>query len=428
MAIRIEDAASAFRRAFGEAPARSLRFARAPGRVNLLGEHTDYTGGFVLPVALDFDVVIAFSRREDGVVRLYSANYDDRTQFELDRLGRDPRHPWSDYFRGVAWALRDRGVGGGCGRGLVGMDAAITGDIPEGAGLSSSAALEVASAMALLAAAGVGVDGEAVSGADGAGCGCRQTLSRAEVARLCQRAENEFVGVRCGIMDQMVSALGEAGSALFLDCRSLDFELVPLPFSDVSLVICDTGVRRGLAGSEYNRRRSECEEAEALMRGLLPGLALRSLRDVAPADFEKVRGRLPEVVARRAAHVIYENERVLRAVRALRRGDVREFGALMNESHESLRDLYEVSCEELDAMVDAARSLPGVIGARMTGAGFGGCTINLVSREAVPSFVSEVVPAYLERLRRVRGEASPTTAAKPSAFAVSAAGGARYES
>lgn len=382
-----------------------FRFVRAPGRVNLLGEHTDYSEGFVFPCAIDLDVVIGFRPRQDRLVRLYSADYDEVVEFSLDRIEYDAEHRWSNYFRGVASVLLRHDIIGGRGGTLRGMDAAVKGDVPEGAGLSSSAALEVASALALLEAAGIEV--RRASGGGG------ESPSRIELARLCQEAENDFVGVKCGIMDQMISLLGQAGSALFLDCRTGAYELVPLPLKGLKLVICDTGVRRGLLQSEYNRRREECEAGVRLIGEILqkraglapypePGVGvapghgtrrvIRTLRDVSRAEFEYVKGELPPVIAKRCAHVIGENERVLKGVGALRSGRAEEFGILMNESHESLRELYEVSCEALDTMVGRARRIPGVLGARMTGAGFGGCTVNLVREESVSRFLEEVIP------------------------------------
>ncbi len=421
VAVRLDDVLLAFGEVF-EGGAAGILFVRAPGRVNLLGEHTDYTGGLVLPIALDLDVVIGFRPREDSTVRLYSVNHGQLVEFATDDEEYDPQDVWSNYFRGVSWVMAKNRIAERSGRRLRGLDAAVKGDVPEGAGLGSSAAFSVASAMALLAAAGV----LPADGSDG------WAVSRLEIARLCQEAENEFVGVRCGIMDQVASLLGRCGSAVFLDCRSMECEVEPLPFDGARLVICDTGVRRGLARSEYNRRREECEAGARAIRNLTGRESIRTLRDVRRDEFERVGGFLPNAVARRCAHVMGENERVTRGVRALRRGDVEEFGLLMNESHESLRDLYEVSCEALDAMVESARAIEGVLGSRMTGGGFGGCTISLVRKEALPAFMAEVVPRYQARLRSARGRAKcgrgrALVDRGASAFAVAPADGARFD-
>ena len=367
---RIARATAKFRDVFGGEP----RLFRAPGRVNLIGEHTDYNDGFVLPVAIDRDVLVAARPRRDRTVRLYSLNFGARSRFSLDAIERARARSWSNYVRGVALYLQEEGIS------LRGMDAVVDGNVPIGSGLSSSAALEVASATALLA------------------------LSEAELdavrkALLCQRAENRFVGVNCGIMDQYISALGRAGHALVIDCRSLEYELVPLTGGDVRVVVADTTVRRGLAGSEYNVRRRQCEEAVQTL-GQLLGRDVRALRDVSVAELEAHKEALPEVNRRRAEHVVAENARTLEGVAALRGGDLARFGELMNASHVSLRDLYEVSCVELDTIVEAAWKVPGVLGARMTGAGFGGCAVALVREQAIAEFQASVGAAYRSKTRR----------------------------
>ncbi len=348
----------AFRRQFGASP---THCARAPGRVNLIGEHTDYNDGFVLPMAVDRHIWVAFAPRDDRRARLWSVDFGQGSAFGLDAIARDPSAPWSDYVRGVAWALTEKGIA------LRGMDAAIHGTVPIGAGLSSSAALEVAAALAFLASSG-------------------ESVPLPDLALACQRAENEFVGNRCGIMDQFVSALGRAGHALFLDCRTLEHQHVPLP-QGYRIVVANSNVRRALVDSAYNERRAQCEEAART-------LGVRALRDADEAMLGSAKARMSEVVYRRARHVVAENARVLRAVDAMRRGDADTFGALMDASHASLRDDYEVSCRELDALVDIARRLPGCLGARMTGAGFGGCTVNLVEAGAVDAFVPTLREAY----------------------------------
>jgi len=358
---------AAFARAFGGEPAIVVA---APGRVNLIGEHTDYNDGFVLPAAIDRHVVIAARPRPDRIVRLHAADIGAAgasSTFNLADIRPDTEQRWSNYERGVAWALQGADQGGGAAYTLVGMDAAIAGDVPIGSGLSSSAAVEVATAQAFQTLSGIDLDG-------------------VQRALLCQKAENEFVGMRCGIMDQYIISLGRRDHALLIDCRSLEYRLVPIP-SGVRLVICDTNKRRGLVDSEYNTRRDECEAGAR-------ALGVPALRDVSVEQFGVREAGLPEVTRRRCRHVITENARVLEAVVALEAGQLARCGELMNASHVSLRDDYEVSCIELDAMVEAAWRQPGVFGARMTGAGFGGCTVNLVEEGAVEAFRRDVARAY----------------------------------
>ena len=342
---------------------------RAPGRVNLIGEHTDYNDGYVFPIAMDRSVLVAASARADRTVRLYAADFARRARFSLDHIVHAEGQRWSNYQRGVAAVLEERGYH------LPGLDAAIASDVPIGAGLSSSAAVEV----------GMAVTWQTLSGFD---------LDRTELALLCQRAENTFVGVNCGIMDQFISALGREGAALFIDCRTLQYEAVPLPDGGV-IVIMDTRVQRGLAGSAYNTRRAECEEGVRLLRAHLP--AIEALRDVPPDLFQRYAEGLPENVAKRCRHVVFEDQRVLDGIAALERGDAAAFGQLMDASHISLRDDYEVSCAELDAMVEGAWAAPGVIGARMTGAGFGGCAVALVEAEQAGAFSAHVTAAYTDQ-------------------------------
>ncbi|MBI2941010.1 MAG: galactokinase [Chloroflexi bacterium] len=370
---RVQAIADAFRRRYGVEP----RIVRAPGRVNLIGEHTDYNDGFVLPVAIDRDVMIAFAPRGDRTVRLYSLNFAQESAFSLDRIELDRTAPWSNYVRGVAWSLQEKGAT------LCGVDAVIEGDVPVAAGLSSSAAIEVATARTFQALGGV-------------------SLTETQLALSCQRAENRFVGVNCGIMDQFISTLGRRGHALLIDCRSLEYRLVSLGGAPLRVVVADTTVRRGLVDSEYNARRSQCEQAVATLRQYLPGTT--ALRDVSLDDLARFRAALDTaagpLVARRAEHVVGENARTVEGAAALERGDLARFGQLMNDSHRSLRDLYEVSCPELDALVEAAWSAEGVYGARMTGAGFGGCTVALVQPDAVPAFVEHVGRQYRRRTGR----------------------------
>jgi galactokinase len=349
----------------------AVAVSRAPGRVNLIGEHTDYNGGFVMPMAIDRSIAVAFRRRSDRAVRLYSVDFSGRSEFSLDGISKDGSAPWSNYVRGVADVMQKAG------HALAGMDAVISGDVPRGAGLSSSAALEVACVQAFSHAAGL-------------------ALEPIEVIKLAQRAENQFVGVMCGIMDQFASRLGQAGRALLLDCRSLDYELVPLDPGAVSVVVANTGVRHELGASAYNSRRAECESAARK----LSGRDGATLRDVPPEAFARRKGELTPGERRRAEHVLSENARVLAAREALKRSDYGAFGGLMYESHGSLRDLFEVSCEELDAMVDAARESPGALGARMTGGGFGGCTVNLVEASRVGEFVESLKKGYRSKTAR----------------------------
>jgi galactokinase len=370
-----------FRRLHGGEPV----LFRAPGRVNLIGEHTDYNDGFVMPAAIDRHTWVAAAPRDDRRVAIRSENLADSVTLDLDDPDPRPRRHWSDLPRGVTTTLERAG------HRLRGASLLVQGDLPLGSGLGSSAAFEVATAGALLHLAGV-------------------TLDPLEVARLCQQAEHEFAGTRCGIMDQLASCRGREGRAILLDCRSLVVREVPLP-PRLRVVVSDSMVRRRLAESGYNRRRAECEEAVRILAAALPHV--RALRDVTPADLERERARLSDALYRRCRHVISENRRVLETAEALERADLDAVGASMAASHESLRTDYEVSCPELDLLVETARSLPGVVGARMTGAGFGGSTVNLVHEDAVPQFTR----ALAERYRRATG-------LEPGIHVVRATGGA----
>lgn len=344
------------------------RIFRAPGRVNLIGEHTDYNDGFVMPAAIGFSTWVAIAPRDDRQVSVFSENFSERVEFDLDDQSLRALGHWSDYVKGVAVVLEQAG------HRLRGGRLLIRGEVPVGSGLSSSAAIEVATGYALLENSRIPID-------------------RVALAKLCQRAENEFVGMRCGIMDQFIACCGQAGKALLLDCRSLAYRLLPLP-EEARLVICNTMVKHELATGEYNTRRAECEAGVRHLAHALPGV--RALRDVTLADLALHGGDLPEVIYRRCRHVVSENERVLEAAAALEGGDLAGFGHLMNESHRSLRDDYEVSCAELDVMVELARKETGVYGARLTGGGFGGCTINLVATENVEQFKRAVAQGYEE--------------------------------
>ena len=339
---------------------------RAPGRVNLIGEHTDYNDGFVLPAAIEFYCWAAAAPRGDGKLVIYSENFNETVEASLDSLSPLAKKYWANYPLGVAWALRRAG------KPINGANIYIAGEVPLGAGLSSSAAVEVSVALALLQQSG-------------------NAENRAELAQLCQKAENEFVGARVGIMDQFISCFGRASHALLLDCRSLEYEFVKLP-ADVQLVICNTMVRHELSSSKYNERRAECEEGVRILRSALP--EVRALRDVTLSELEDHRQNITPKVFARCRHVITENGRVKRAVEALHKGDTAALGPLLEDSHRSLRDDYEVSCRELDLMVEIAGAQCGLIGARMTGGGFGGCSINLVESAAVSDFRRNVVAAY----------------------------------
>jgi galactokinase len=368
---RFEAITAAFRARFDRLPA---GLAEAPGRVNLIGEHTDYNQGFVLPVAIDRTIAIAFAPREDARVRAYSLDFDEEDEFTLADVRRLEDDSWANYLRGVAIVLQQAG------HRLTGLDLVVQGEVPIGAGLSSSAALEVATLGAFATTA-------------------RLTLADRDKALLAQRAENEFVGVACGVMDQMAAVFGRADNALRIDCRSLETEAVPLNLEaeGLRIVVANTGVRRALTASAYNQRRDECNRAVEMLFVLLRGRRPRSLRDITPRDLS-INGRfLPEDLLRRARHVVSENARVLSTVEALRRGDLAEVGRLFHASHESLAHDYGVSSPELDLMVELARSVEGVVGARMTGAGFGGCTVNLVRADALDDFRRDVIETYRAR-------------------------------
>jgi galactokinase len=364
--VTVDKLAERFRRVFERAPEVETR---APGRVNLIGEHTDYNDGFVLPTDIDRSIRICAAARNDRVVRAHSADFGQTTSFEIDGIVRDERATWSNYIRGVIDQYNRHGDQ------VRGMDLAVSGNIPVASGLSSSAALEVATAETCRVLSGLQID-------------------PVSMALLCQSAEREFAGVQCGIMDQFVSTLGRERTALFLDCRDLSYELVPLEMQ-ARIVICDTRKQRSLQTSEYNKRRAECEGAAGALDAVLGNV--KALRDVSPQQLETHKDQMPELWYRRARHVVTENQRVISAVQFLKAGEIREFGRLMYESHASLREDYEVSCPELDILVELAAEQPGTIGARMTGAGFGGCTVNLVESDAVPEFQAVVKGKYQAR-------------------------------
>lgn len=343
----------------------------APGRVNLIGEHTDYNDGFVLPMAIDKEIIMLAQLRDDKQVSAYSLDYDTEVIFSMVDLEFEEENFWANYLKGVMDEIQKQDYY------LPGMNIVFTGNVPKGSGLSSSAALEVVTAYTIASLNQI-------------------NIQPVEMALLCQRAENEFVGVKCGIMDQYISRLGRKGNALMIDCRSNEYELVPFISEDYRVVICNSNVERGLADSEYNKRRGECEKAADFFAESL-NHRVEALRDVSYEELEQYADKLSNTTLKRARHVITENNRVLIAASALKNNDLNTFGKLMTESHISLRDDYEVSCEELDILVELALGQEGVLGARMTGAGFGGCTVNLVHKDNVDEFISNVKIGYNKR-------------------------------
>lgn len=342
----------------------------SPGRVNLIGEHTDYNGGYVFPCALSFGTYLLARKNQSRQVRFATTNFDHRGEVNLDTPFEKEGKSWMNYPVGVLNELRKTA------REIEGLDLLYSGDIPNGAGLSSSASIEMVTAFTMNHIFGFGLD-------------------RMELVKLSQKAENIFVGVNCGIMDQFASGMGAAGHALFLNCDTLDYERIPLNLEGMKIVIANTNKRRGLADSKYNERRAQCESAVEALR---TGKNIRNLSDLTLDEFHKLSHLITDEVERkRARHVITENNRTLTAIEALNRGDVESFGQLMNQSHDSLRDDYEVTGKELDTLVEEARKMEGTIGSRMTGAGFGGCTVSIVREDAVESFIREVGTGYNKR-------------------------------
>jgi galactokinase len=364
--VDLEQLRNSFRKLYEAEP----RLFSAPGRVNLIGEHTDYNDGFVLPMAIDRQTVAAATMRDDRTVRVHSLNLDESREFDLDGEAERQRGIWLDYVEGVARVLESRGAH------LSGVDMMLSSDVPVGAGLSSSAALELSVGLALLSLAGAKVE-------------------KVALALAGQQAEHVYVGTKCGIMDQLVAALGQRAHALLIDCRSLEAEAIPMNMEGVAVVVCDTRVKHELSSSEYNVRRAECARGVELLSQWLPGI--RALRDVSTSEFEQYEQQLPEPVRSRCRHIVTENARTLRAAEALRSARLEEMGQLMRESHRSLRDDYEVSSAELDALVDIACGIGAVLGSRMTGGGFGGCTVNLVRRDALGEF-REIVSSEYKRV------------------------------
>ena len=346
------------------------RLFRAPGRVNLVGEHTDYSGGFCMPAAINFETRIAASPRSDSKLKLHSADFNESIDVDLDPLPMDRQGHWSAYPIGVVWSLRKAGIE------VPAASLTITGNVPQGAGLSSSASIEVATATALLALAG-------------------KILPGSEVATICQRAENDYVGAPCGIMDQFISANGQAGSALILDTRALTFELAPIP-SHLRLVITNSMVKHSVAeGGEYASRRREVEEGTAALHAYKPGITL--LRDATLADLIACGSSMSNEAFKRCRHVITDSQRVVDGLKLLRAGEIVAFGKLLNDAHRSYRDDFEASCKECDILAAIAQGQPGCYGARLTGGGFGGCVVSLVEANASEIFVTAIVAEYLKQ-------------------------------
>lgn len=351
-----------------------VRVFFSPGRVNLIGEHTDYNGGHVFPCALNFGTYGAIALRDDKVVRMYSENFDDKgiISFDIENLKNDKEHDWANYPKGVIDVLRKHGYDVN-----KGFDMFVYGNIPNGAGLSSSASLELLMAVMMNDIYDF-------------------NIYRVELVKYCQEAENDFIGVNCGIMDQFAIGMGKDSSAILLDCNTLEYKYSNVNLKDEVIVIANTNKRRGLADSKYNERRGECEEALKELQG---ELKINALGELTEDEFEKNKHLIKnDVRAKRAKHAVYENQRTLKAVKALENNDIDTFGKLMNESHNSLRDDYEVTGRELDTLVDLASKQEGTIGSRMTGAGFGGCTVSIVKKPMVEKFIENVGKEYKEKI------------------------------
>ncbi|MCD6121339.1 MAG: galactokinase [Spirochaetales bacterium] len=355
----MEHIIKAHRQEFGNKPE---IIVQAPGRINIIGDHTDYNDGYVFPMAIERYIWVALSRRKDSYIRFYSIDHEDRKRVNLQNLRYKKEDRWANYCKGVLSVFHNKGYSIG------GLDMTVTGNIPEGAGLSSSAALEVATAFAIQNL-------------------FELKVSKVDLANYTQEAENKFVGVKCGIMDQFISILGRKGYAMFLDTRTLKYKYVPFSFKNVKVLITNSNVPRGLLESEYNDRRKDCEKCVEILQGKKRGSALR---DYTISDLQDIMGIIPEGTRRKCVHVVEENQRVIKAEEAVKRGDFVMLGKLMNRSHESLRDFYEVSCPELDWLVKRAWETDGVYGSRMTGAGFGGCTVTLIDEKAIPVFEKRI--------------------------------------
>jgi galactokinase len=359
-----------FNRKYGESSTEVSVF-QAPGRVNLIGEHTDYNGGYVFPAALTIGTTMMARKREDGIFRFASTNFAAEVELDGSDVAFRKEDDWVNYPKGMIHHLKKRGYM------FSGADILYHGEIPNGSGLSSSASIEVVTGYGLAALEGKPID-------------------KVELALVAQEAENQFMRVNCGIMDQFAVSIGKKDHAIMLKCDNLDYELVPFKAEGYKLIIGNTNKRRGLVDSEYNARRAQCEEAVSLLKNEFKDL--QYLCELTPQQFERSFALIEdEVVRRRAEHAITENDRVIQSVKALKANDLEQFGELMNDSHTSLKDLYEVTCFELDVMVEEARKIPGVLGSRMTGAGFGGCTVSLVAEESVEQFIAEVGKTYTDK-------------------------------
>ena len=361
-----------FEEVFGDSEGAKVFFA--PGRVNLIGEHTDYNGGHVFPCALTIGTYMAVKKRDDRKLRFYSMNFDHLGVIESSIEGLKPEKEadWTNYPKGVMWAFEKRGMKMDCG-----LDIVLNGNIPNGSGLSSSASLEVVTGFMLRDLFGFDV-------------------TNVELARIGQYSENNFNGMNCGIMDQFASAMGKKDNAIFLDTADLSYEYAPINLAGAKIVVTNSKVKHSLVNSEYNTRRSECETALAELQAVTD---IKGLGDLTEEEFEALKSAIKdETRVKRAKHAVYENRRTIRAVEALKNNDLETFGKLMNASHVSLRDDYAVSCSEIDVLVDAAWKVEGVIGSRMTGAGFGGCTVSIVKDEAIEAFKEQVGKAYQEQV------------------------------
>ncbi len=343
---------------------------RAPGRINLIGEHTDYNGGFVLPIAIDSYTNMLVSKNDDKKVRLYDLKYNENDEFHLDNIKPLKQKKWSNYQCGIAKVLLDAGYKIG------GLDILIFSEVPEGAGLSSSASIEIATLLSFKELYDL-------------------EIKPLEMIKLARKAENNFVGVECGIMDQFASLLSKEGNALFIDCRSLKYKYVTLSFMGYSFFVCNSMVKRELVESSYNKRRKDCKYALRAFHKILPRIG--ALRDISIEDFMKYGGLLSKKSRRRVEHIVYENERVKQAVEVLKNRNAKAFGELMYQSHLSLKELYEVSTEELDLLVEIGKDEPGVLGARLTGAGFGGCVIYLVKDSCVEKLKEKILDVYSKK-------------------------------
>lgn len=371
MKERINTLLKKFRELFGKNTHPEI--VSAPGRVNIIGEHTDYNSGLVLPTAVDREILVAAQNRKDNNLRFFSVDYNESFETNLTGLKFSSKIKWANYLMGVFYFLKDSGFK------LKGVNLVFTGNVPQGGGLSSSAALEVATAYTVRTLQELALDD-------------------IDMIKLCQKAENKFVGVMCGIMDQFASTMSRKNHLLSLDCANLSYELIPMDFSNLKIVLADTKKERTLSGSEYNRRRKQCKEGVRILKKYLP--SIRVLRDVKLSDFKKYKKKLRDPLNRRVEHVIYEIERVKKAISAIKENDLIALGKLLYESHDSLKNLFEVSCPELDLMVDLAKEVNGVYGSRLLGGGFGGCTISLVKTEAVEDFKSKILSEYPKRTNK----------------------------